>query len=47
VPPLLAGGSRLRSYLIAASLVVGLVAAIAAFPLAHHWHDELGFGGDD
>jgi hypothetical protein len=47
VPPLLLGGSKVRSYLIAASLVVGLVAAIAAFPLAHHWHDQFGFGGDD
>jgi hypothetical protein len=46
VPPLLTGGSRLRSYLVAASLVAGLVAAVAAFPLAHHWHEGFDFGDD-
>jgi hypothetical protein len=47
VPPLLGRVGRLRGYVVAASLVVGLVVAIMAFPLAHHWHGELGFGGDD
>jgi hypothetical protein len=37
------GGRRLRQYLLAATLVVGLVAASAAFPLAHHWHPALEF----
>ena len=37
-------GRRLRSYLIGTSLVVGLVLAIAAVPLAHHWHEHFGFG---
>ena len=54
VPPLLGiewqrpdglGGRRLRQYLLAGSLVAGLVVAIAAFPLAHHWHD-FQFGGE-
>ncbi len=37
------GGRRLRQYLLAGSLVVGLVLAVAAFPLAHHWHPHFGF----
>ena len=44
VPPLLVGGGKGRQYLVAASLVLGLVAAIAAFPLAHHWHNGFSFG---
>jgi len=32
------GGRRLRQYLLAGALVLGLVVALAAFPLAHHWH---------
>ena len=39
------GGRRLRQYLLAGALVAGLVAAVAAFPLAHGWHggfDRLG-----
>ena len=56
LPPLLAvdwwrrdrlGGRRLRQYLLAFSLVAGLVVAIAAFPLAHHWHGNFGFGRGD
>jgi hypothetical protein len=39
------GGRRLRSYLIAGSLVAGLALAIAAVPLAHHWHGNFGFDG--
>jgi hypothetical protein len=34
------GGRRLRSYLVAFSLVTGVVLAIAAIPLAHHWHEH-------
>jgi hypothetical protein len=37
------GGRRLRSYLVATSLVAGLVLAIAAVPLAHHWHGHFSF----
>jgi hypothetical protein len=37
------GGRRLRQYLLAGALVAGLVVAIAAFPLAHHWHPHFGF----
>jgi hypothetical protein len=41
------GGRRLRQYLLAASVVAGLVVAVAAFPLAHHWHQPFErFGGD-
>jgi hypothetical protein len=40
------GGRRLRQYALALALVAGLVVAIAAFPLTHHWHNEFGFGGD-
>ena len=56
LPPLLAvdwwrgdrlGGRRLRQYVLALSLVAGLVVAIAAFPLAHHWHGGFHFGGDN
>lgn len=56
LPPLLAvdwwrrdrlGGRRLRQYLLALSLVAGLVLAIAAFPLARHWHPGFYFGGGD
>ncbi len=57
VPPLLGidwrrpdrlGGRRLRQYLLAGALVAGLVVAIAAFPLAHHWHQGFDqFGGGD
>ena len=47
VPPLLGlewsrpdrlGGRRMRQYLLAGSLVAGLVIAVAGIPLAHHWH---------
>jgi hypothetical protein len=41
------GGRRLRQYLLAAALVAGMVVAIAAFPLAHHWHGGFEFGADD
>jgi hypothetical protein len=34
------GGRRLRVYLLAAALVAGFIVAIAAFPLAHHWHQH-------
>jgi hypothetical protein len=37
------GGRRLRSYLIATTLVAGLVLALAAVPLAHHWHGDFAF----
>ena len=57
LPPLLAvdwwrrdrlGGRRLRQYLLALSLVAGLVLAVAALPLAHHWHGGFDFSrGDD
>jgi hypothetical protein len=40
------GGRRLRQFLLAGTLVAGLVVAIGAFPLAHHWHGDFGFGGD-
>jgi hypothetical protein len=36
------GGRRLRQYAVAFALVAGLVVAIAAFPLTHHW--RAGFG---
>jgi hypothetical protein len=39
-------GRGLRQYLLAGALVAGLVVAIAAFPLAHHWHGGFRFGGD-
>jgi hypothetical protein len=54
LPPLLAvdwfradrlGGRRLRQYAVALSLVAGLVVALAAFPLAHHWHGGFAFAG--
>jgi hypothetical protein len=38
------GGRRLRQYVLAGVLVAGLVVAIAAFPLAHHWHEHFRFG---
>jgi hypothetical protein len=38
------GGRRLRQYVLACALVAGLVVAIGAFPLAHHWHGGFGFG---
>jgi hypothetical protein len=41
------GGRRLRQYLLAGVLVAGLVVAIAAFPLAHHWHPGFEFAGRD
>jgi hypothetical protein len=41
------GGRRLRQYLLATALVAGLVVAVAAFPLAHHWHPGFDFGGED
>lgn len=55
LPPLLAvdwwrgdrlGGRRLRQYVLALSIVAGVVLAAAALPLAHHWHGgfELGRG---
>jgi len=56
LPPLLAvdwwradrvGGRRLRRYVLALSLVAGLVVALAAFPLAHHWHGDFGFSRGD
>ena len=56
LPPLLAGdwwrsdrlgGRRLRQYLLALSLVAGLAVAIAAFPIAHHWHPGFSFAGGD
>ncbi len=40
-------GRRMRQYLLAVSVVAGLVVAIAAFPLAHGWHPGFDrFGGD-
>jgi hypothetical protein len=36
-------GRRLRQYLVAGTLVAGLVVAVAAFPLAHHWHPDFDF----
>ncbi len=41
------GGRRLRQYLLAGVVVAGLVAAIAAFPLAHHWHQPFERVGGD
>jgi hypothetical protein len=41
------GGRRLRQSVLALALVAGIVVALAAFPLAHHWHAGFGFGGDD
>jgi hypothetical protein len=41
------GGRRLRQFLLAGVLVAGLVVAIGAVPLAHHWHGGFDFGGDD
>jgi hypothetical protein len=41
------GGRRLRSYVLATTLVAGLVLAVAAVPLAHHWHGHFGFDGGD
>jgi hypothetical protein len=41
------GGRRLRQALLGGALVAGLVVAIAAFPLAHHWHNGFDFGADD
>ena len=41
------GGRRLRQYALALSLVVGVVVALAAFPLAQHWHGGFDFGGGD
>jgi hypothetical protein len=41
------GGRRLRRYVLAGALVAGLVVAIGAFPLAHHWHQGFGFALDD
>ncbi|MGZ4291330.1 MAG: hypothetical protein ACXVQQ_01915 [Gaiellaceae bacterium] len=41
------GGRRLRGYLLAGALVAGLVVAVAAFPLAHHWHPGFDFRADD
>jgi len=39
-------GRRLRQYLLAGALVAGLVVALAAFPLAHGWHQGFDrFGG--
>jgi hypothetical protein len=40
------GGRRLRQYLLAGALVAGLVVALAAFPLAHHWHPGFALEGD-
>ena len=40
------GGRRLRQYLLAGALVAGLVVAVAAFPLAHHWHPGFELAGD-
>ena len=56
LPPLVArdwwqrdrlGGRRLRQYVLAFALVSGVVVALAAFPLAHHWHPGFAFGGGD
>jgi len=41
------GGRRIRQYLVAAVLVAGLVTAVAAFPLAHHWHPGFDVAGGD
>ena len=41
------GGRRLRQYLLAIAVVAGLVVAVAAFPLAHHWHPGFEFAGED
>lgn len=40
------GGRRLRQYLLAGALVAGFAVAVAAFPLAHHWHRGFSFGRD-
>lgn len=40
------GGRRLRQTLLAGALVAGLVVAVAAFPLAHHWHPGFELAGD-
>lgn len=40
------GGRRLRRTLLAGALVAGLVVAVAAFPLAHHWHPGFELAGD-
>jgi len=37
------GGRRLRQLLVAGAVVAGVVAAIAALPLAHRWH--VGYAG--
>lgn len=54
LPPLVAadwwradrlGGRRLRQYALALVLVVGLVVAVTAWPLTHHWHNGFRFDG--
>lgn len=54
LPPLVAadwwradrlGGRRLRQYALALVLVAGLVVAVMAWPLTHHWHNGFRFDG--
>ena len=43
--PDLLRGRRIRQYVLAGAVVAGFVVAIAAFPLAHHWHPGFDFAG--
>lgn len=38
-------GRRLRRWLLAVALVAGMLVAVGALPLAHHWHGGFGDGG--
>lgn len=37
------GGRRLRQALLGSALLAGILVALLAFPLAHHWHEGLHF----
>lgn len=39
------GGRRLRQYALAFALIAGLVVAVMAWPLTHHWHNGFRFEG--
>jgi hypothetical protein len=38
------GGRQLRRIILASALLVGVLLALFAFPLAHHWHTGFRFG---